>query len=59
MDKLINKKEGYELIDDDLASKANLTWCGSDNEGNDEYIGTDKEWAKYEELETLNENNGD
>ena len=63
MDNLIKKKEGKvicELINDDLASKANLTWCGSDSEGNDEYIGTDKEWTKYVELEEqLEENNGD
>jgi len=55
MENLTIKKENLDdkLIDDDLAREANLTWAGSDNEGNDVYIGSDKEWAKYEELETI------
>ena len=54
LEKLKKVKENNDkLMDDELATEAGLTWCGSDNEGNDEYIGTNKEWNEYERLESL------
>jgi hypothetical protein len=38
-------------INRDLAKLAGLVNCGKDNEGNDEYMGTDMEWKTYESLE--------
>lgn len=34
----------------DLHLEAGLTWCGENAEGEKEYVGTNKQWAKYEEL---------
>jgi len=51
---------GEELakeLENYLHTKAGLQFAGYDFEGNEEWIGTDEQWAKYEELDNK-ENNG-
>lgn len=39
------------MINQELAKQAGLVQQGKDFEGNDEYIGTNKQWDEYKELE--------
>ena len=54
-----NYKPGYENIDDldepNLYERAGLTYCGKDEDGLDEWMGTKKQWDRYSELEAEEE----
>jgi len=53
------EKEGEELakeLENDLHTKAGLQFAGYDFEGDKEWIGTDEQWAKFEELDNQENN---
>lgn len=41
------------MINKELAKQAGLVQQGKDFEGEDEYVGTNKQWEKYQELDDL------